>query len=281
MTGQDTPGTPDTPDTLDTLDTPGVRVALVQADCSSDEGFDERIDRVLAETDRAIEEADLAILPELWSTAAFDLDSARKHAQPFDCPLVSRMAEIARKHSTWLHGGSFAEVTEDGRHFNTSVLFAPDGSVAARYRKIHVFGYGGEAELMSAGDDLVVVQTPLGMTGLATCYDTRFPEQFRALTDKGATAFLITSGWPTKRIEAWDVLVQARAIEDQAWVVACNQVGMQKGLQLGGHSAVIDPIGNVVARAGSEETTLHATLEPDAVGEWRAEFPALKDVVPL
>ena len=272
MTGQDTPGTPDTP---------GVRVALVQADCSSDEGFDERIDRVLAETDRAIEDADLAILPELWSTAAFDLDSARKHAQPFDCPLVSRMAEIARKHSTWLHGGSFAEVTEDGRHFNTSVLFAPDGSVAARYRKIHVFGYGGEAELMSAGDDLVVVQTPLGMTGLATCYDTRFPEQFRALTDKGATAFLITSGWPTKRIEAWDVLVQARAIEDQAWVVACNQVGMQKGLQLGGHSAVIDPIGNVVARAGSEETTLHATLEPDAVGEWRAEFPALKDVVPL
>ena len=278
MTGQDTPGTLDTPDTPDT---PGVRVALVQADCSSDEGFDERIDRVLAETDRAIEDADLAILPELWSTAAFDLDSARKHAQPFDCPLVSRMAEIARKHSTWLHGGSFAEVTEDGRHFNTSVLFAPDGSVAARYRKIHVFGYGGEAELMSAGDDLVVVQTPLGMTGLATCYDTRFPEQFRALTDKGATAFLITSGWPTKRIEAWDVLVQARAIEDQAWVVACNQVGMQKGLQLGGHSAVIDPIGNVVARAGSEETTLHATLEPDAVGEWRAEFPALKDVVPL
>jgi len=259
----------------------GVRVALVQADCSSDEGFDARVDRVLAETDRAIEEADLAILPELWSTAAFDLDSARENAQPFDCPLVSRMSDIARRHSTWLHGGSFAEVTEDGRHFNTSVLFAPDGSVAATYRKIHVFGYGGEAELMSAGDDLVVVDTPLGATGLATCYDTRFPEQFRALTEKGATAFLITSGWPTKRIEAWDVLVQARAIEDQAWVVACNQVGMQKGLQLGGRSAVIDPIGNVVARAGSEETTLHATVEPGAVSEWREEFPALKDVVPL
>ena len=259
----------------------GVRVALVQADCSSDEGFDQRVDRVLAETDRAIEQADLAMLPELWSTAAFDLDSARENAQPFDCALVSRMSDIARKHSTWLHGGSFAEVTEDGRHFNTSVLFAPDGSVAATYRKIHVFGYGGEAELMSAGGDLVVVETPLGPTGLATCYDTRFPEQFRALTDQGATAFLITSGWPTKRIEAWDVLVQARAIEDQAWVIACNQVGMQKGLQLGGHSAVIDPIGNVVARAGHEETTLHATVEPSAVSEWREEFPALKDVVPL
>lgn len=242
----------------------GVQVALVQADCSSEESFSARVDRVLLETDKACENADFVMLPELWSTAAFDLVSARENAQPFDCPLVARMSDIARKHSTWLHGGSFAEITDSGHHFNTSVLFAPDGTVAATYRKIHVFGYGGEAELMSAGEELVVVETPLGMTGLATCYDTRFPEQFRALTDLGATAFLITSGWPTKRIQAWDVLVQARAIEDQAYVVACNQVGMQKGLQLGGHSAVIDPIGNVIARAGSEETTLHATVEPDA-----------------
>ena len=259
----------------------GVRVALVQADCSSDEGFDARVDRVLAETDRACEHADLVMLPELWSTAAFDLDCAREHAQPFDCSLASRMADIASKHGVWLHGGSFAEVTDSGQHFNTSVLFAPDGSVAATYRKIHVFGYGGEAELMSAGDALVVVDTPLGPTGLATCYDLRFPEQFRALAARGAQAFLITSGWPTKRIEAWDVLVQARAIEDQAWVVACNQVGMQKGVQLGGHSAVVDPIGNVVSRAGAEETTLHATIDPAAVAEWRQEFPALRDIVDL
>ena len=257
----------------------GVRIALVQADCSSAEGFDERIDRVLAETDRACESADLVMLPELWSTAAFDLDCARLHAQPFDCDLVSRMSTIAAKHGVWLHGGSFAEITDSGQHFNTSVLFSSDGSVAATYRKIHVFGYGGEAELMSAGDDLVVVDTPLGPTGLATCYDTRFPEQFRALAAAGAESFLITSGWPTKRIEAWDVLVQARAIEDQSWVIACNQVGSQKGVQLGGHSAVIDPIGNVVARAGAEETTLHATVDPSAVNEWRAEFPALRDIV--
>ncbi|HEY7824768.1 MAG TPA: carbon-nitrogen family hydrolase, partial [Acidimicrobiia bacterium] len=259
----------------------GGRVALVQADCSSDEGFDARIDRVLAETDRACEQADLVMLPELWSTAAFDLDCAREHAQPFDCDLVSRMSDIARTHSVWLHGGSFAEITDSSQHFNTSVLFGPDGSLVATYRKIHVFGYGGEAELMSAGDELVVVETPLGPTGLATCYDLRFPEQFRALTGKGAQAFLITSGWPTKRIEAWDVLVQARAIEDQAWVIACNQVGTQKGVELGGHSAVIDPMGSVVARDGAEENILHATIDPSAVAEWRAEFPALADAVDL
>lgn len=256
-------------------------MALVQADCSSAEGFEVRIDRVLAEADHACQQADLVMLPELWSTAAFDLSCARTHAQPFDCDLVSRMSDMARSNRVWLHGGSFAEIADSGQHFNTSVLFAPDGSIAATYRKIHVFGYGGEAELMSAGDDLVVVDTPLGPTGLATCYDLRFPEQFRALAARGAQAFLITSGWPTKRIEAWDVLVQARAIEDQAWVVACNQVGMQKGVQLGGHSAVIDPIGAVVSRAGAEETTLHATIDPSAVAEWREEFPALRDIVEL
>ncbi len=262
-------------------DSSGVRVALVQADCSSDEGFESRIDRVLAETDRACEKADLVMLPELWSTAAFDLGCARGHAQPFDCELISRMSDIARNRGVWLHGGSFAEITDSGQHFNTSVMFAPDGSVAATYRKIHVFGYGGEAELMSAGDELVVVDTPLGPTGLATCYDLRFPEQFRALTTLGAKAFLVTSGWPTKRIEAWDVLVQARAIEDQAWVIACNQVGMQKGVQLGGHSAVIDPIGVVVSRGGSEESVVHAPVDPAAVDAWREEFPALRDVVEM
>lgn len=256
-----------------------VRVALVQADCSSDEGFDARIDRVLQETDRACQQADLVVLPELWSTGAFDLDCARDHAQPFDCALVSRLSDIARTHGVWLHGGSFAEVADSGQHFNTSVVFAPDGSLAAQYRKIHVFGYGGEAELMSAGDELVLVETPLGMTGLATCYDLRFPEQFRTLTERGAQAFVITSGWPTKRIAAWDVLTQARAIEDQAWVIACNQVGSQKGIQLGGHSVVVDPIGNVIAKAGADETTLFSTVDSTAVEEWRAEFPALRDVV--
>lgn len=259
----------------------GVRVAMVQADCTSDEEFEDRIDRVLGDTDRAAAEADFVVLPELWSTAAFDLACARQHAQPFDCALVERIATLATKHSVWVHGGSFAEITDDGQHFNTSVLFSPDGGVAATYRKIHVFGYGGEAELMSAGEDLVVVETPLGMTGLATCYDLRFPEQFRALTARGATTFVIASGWPTKRIAAWDVLLQARAIEDQAWVIACNQVGNQRGVQLGGHSAVVDPVGGVLVQAAEAPTIVYATVDPNAVDEWRREFPAIDDIVEL
>lgn len=258
-----------------------VRVALVQVDCSSAEGYEQRIERVLAETNRACASADLVVLPELWDSGAFDLTCARDHAQPFDCSLVSRLSDLARAHGVWLHGGSFTELTDSDQCFNTSVLFAPDGTVAATYRKIHVFGYGGEADLMSAGSQLVVVQTPLGPTGLATCYDLRFPEQFRALTRLGAQAFLITSGWPTKRIEAWDVLVRSRAIEDQAWVLACNQVGLQNDVRLGGHSAVIDPLGDVVAVAGVDEMTLHASVDPSVVTQWREEFPALRDIVDL
>ena len=259
----------------------GVRVALIQVECNDTESVDDRIDRVLGETDRVLGEADLVVLPELWNTGAFDLASARHHAQPLDGDLVSRMAGIAQRHSTWLHGGSFTEQADDGHFFNTSVLFGPDGALEAVYRKIHVFGYGGEADLMSADPELVVVNTPLGATGLATCYDLRFPEQFRELTRHGASAFLITSGWPSARIHAWDVLVRARAIEDQAWVIACNQVGLQRGVHLGGHSAVIDPIGDVVSRASTEETVLSAMVAPDAVEQWRGEFPALGDIVPF
>ncbi len=153
--------------------------------------------------------------------------------------------------------------------------------VVATYRKIHVFGYGGEAELMSAGDELVVVDTPLGPTGLATCYDTRFPEQFRALAERGAQAFLITSGWPTKRIEAWDVLVQARAIEDQAWVIACNQVGMQKGVP----SVATARLWIRLARWFRARVRRRPRCTPPSIRQpwptWRQEFPALRDIVEL
>jgi predicted amidohydrolase len=130
---------------------------------------------------------------------------------------------------------------------------------------------------MTAGDDLVVLDTPLGRTGLATCYDLRFPEHFRDLVDLGATTFLIASGWPDRRIEHWRVLLQARAIEDQSWVVACNGVGTHAGVTLGGRSAVIDPLGTVLAEAGTDEEVLLADVDIDLATTWRGEFPALDD----
>ena len=130
---------------------------------------------------------------------------------------------------------------------------------------------------MSEGSDLVVVDTPLGPTGLATCYDLRFPEMFRALVDRGASAFLLCSGWPTPRIEHWRVLARARAIENLSWLVATNGVGSHAGITLGGRSVVVDPRGEVVAEAGDVEEILVADVDPGAALEWRTAFPALED----
>ena len=256
-----------------------VRVGLIQLDVSSAEPVAERVTRTLSLADATARECDMVVLPELWHVGAFDIDAAREHAQPIDGPLVEALSGLAREHATWIHGGSISELADDGQHYNTGVLFAPDGSLAAAYRKIHLFGFdGGETTLMSGGDELFVVDTPLGATGLATCYDLRFPELFRALTEGGATAFLISSGWPTPRIEHWDLLARARAIEDQAWVIACNEVGQQPGIALGGRSVVVDPQGAVVAQAGSEAEVLFADIDPDASVRWRADFPALQDI---
>ena len=256
-----------------------VRVALIQMDCSTSEPVYERVPRTIRLIGEAARQADLVMLSELWHVGAFDVDAAREHAQPLDGPLVSELQATARQHGIWLHGGSFCERDAEGRHFNTSVLLAPDGSLVASYRKIHLFGFqGGETTLMTAGDELVVVDTPLGPTGLATCYDLRFPELFRALVAGGATSLLLTSGWPAPRIGHWDVLLQARAIEDQMWVVACNQVGKQPGIELGGHSCVIDPRGAVVAKAGTRPEILVTSIDPTAALSWRETFPVLDDI---
>jgi predicted amidohydrolase len=256
-----------------------VRVAMIQLDCSSDEPVEQRVPRALALVDSVAREADLLMLPELWHVGAFDVDAARDHAQPLDGPLVEALGGLARQHGVWLHGGSFAERADEGQHYNTSVLFGPDGDLAASYRKVHLFGFdGGETVLMSGGDELFVVETPLGPTGLATCYDLRFPELFRALVDGGASAFLLTSGWPTPRIAHWDVLTQARAIENQAWLFACNEVGQQPGIRLGGHSTVVSPSGEVVVRAGEEPEVVFVDVDPDDAARWRAQFPVLNDI---
>ena len=255
-----------------------VDVALVQAACDGSESMEHRIDRVLDLTMQAAHSAEFVLLPELWPVGAFDIGSARENLMRLDCAAVDRMSAIARASRCWIHMGSIPEDLGGGVGANTSVLIDDNGQVVATYRKVHLFGFtGGETTLMRAGEDLVVVDTPLGRTGLATCYDLRFPELFRGLVDRGAEAFVIASGWPTGRIEHWRILSRARAIENQAVVLACNQVGTHADTELGGHSLVVDALGAVVAEAGSDEVVLTARIDPASTRQWRETFPMLQD----
>jgi predicted amidohydrolase len=252
------------------------RVALVQLDSSDTETPADRVERAAGLVE-GLADVDLAVLPELWHVGAFDLEGAKAEAQPIDGPVVTRMRAAARKARITLHMGSFAEASR-GNRYNTSVVIDADGEILATYRKQHLFGWeDGEPSVMTAGDSLTVLPTALGATGLATCYDLRFPELFRRLVDSGAETFLLASGWPIPRIEHWQVLTRARAIEDQAWVVACNSAGTHAGMQMGGHSVVVDPRGTVIAEAGVEEEVLYAEVDPAAVREWRQSFPVLAD----
>jgi predicted amidohydrolase len=254
------------------------RVALLQVSSDASESAADRIERVLGILEETLPQADIAVLPELWISGAFDLPLAREVAAPLDFPVLERIRAMAKVADTWVHAGSYAERLPDGRTFNTAVLIGPDGEIVATYRKRHLFGFAtGERTLITAGEALIVAETPLGHTGIATCYDLRFPEMFRDLVEAGAETFLVASGWPTPRIGHWDVLTRARAIEDQAWMVACNGVGSHADITLGGHSIVIDPTGNVVAEAGDDETVLFADVEPGRAREWREAFPVLDD----
>ena len=255
-----------------------MHVSLIQLDVSATEAIPDRITRTMELVAEASRDTDLVVLPELWHVGAFDVEGARANAEPIDGPLVSLMSRAAATHGVWMHGGSFAERGADGRHFNTSVLFAPDGRLVSTYRKIHLFGFtGGETTLMSAGEEVVVVETPLGLTGLATCYDLRFPELYRRFVDAGAVAVIMGSGWPTPRISHWSTLVRARAIENQMVVMACNEVGTHAGTVLGGHSVVVDATGEVLAEAGGGEEILRAQVDIERVLQWRERFPVLGD----
>ncbi|AYG81817.1 2-oxoglutaramate amidase [Streptomyces hundungensis] len=256
-----------------------MRASLIQIDVDPGESVNSRRERAgsLVREQRG---SDLVVLPELWTTGAFAYELFGDEAEKLDGPTARAMSEAARDAGVWLHAGSVPERGEDGVLYNTSLVFSPDGALAHSYRKIHRFGFDkGEAVLMGAGDRLVTVPLPELTLGLATCYDLRFPELFRGLVDAGAQAFVIPAGWPERRRAHWTLLARARAVENQAYVLACGTAGTHAGVEQAGRSVVVDPWGEVLAEAGAGEEVLVVDLAPGKVAETRATFPALRDRV--
>jgi predicted amidohydrolase len=252
------------------------KIALLQVATTAEEDISFRINRVLQDLETALQtQVKLAILPELWASGAFSVSETKQLAKEITDAALPQIKELAKKYKTWIHAGSFLEDTAAGI-FNTSYLFDDRGEQVAKYRKIHLFGFDqGEAVELLAGQEVVVIPTPIGITGLVTCYDLRFPELFRLMVQKGANSFLITSGWPEKRLSHWNALLKARAIENQSYVIACNGVGDQ----LAGNSQVIDPWGETIFQAGNKPEIIYSEINLQKANEVREALPVLADRV--
>jgi predicted amidohydrolase len=254
-----------------------MRVALVQLDGDLGASASARRARV-ADLVRAQRGADLVLLPELWAHGAFAAERWPGTAEPVDGPTAAAMSAAARDLGGWLHAGSIVERAPDGQLYNTALLFGPDGALRASYRKIHRFGFTeGEAVVMSAGDEIVTADLDGTTAGLATCYDLRFPEQFRLLTDAGARLLLLVAAWPARRVAHWSLLARARAVESQLFLLGCATAGTQDGVPMGGRSVIVDPWGEVLAEAGDDETVLTADLDVSRVEKVRQSLPVLRD----
>jgi predicted amidohydrolase len=254
-----------------------VRIALIQVASPAEETVAQRRARV-AELVRGAAGSDLIVLPELWAVGYFAFDRYGAAAESADGPTVTDAACWARDLSCHVLAGSYVERDEQGRLFNATVLAAPDGTVLHRYRKVHVFGYQSlEAEVLTPGDGVSVVPTPFGPLGATTCYDLRFPEIWRGLVSVGAELVVTPAAWPEARLEHWRLFTQARAVEQQVLLVACNAVGEQGGVRLGGHSRVVDPWGTVLTEAGPDEGITVVDVDPQVIARTRQEFPVLRD----
>ncbi|WP_405458345.1 carbon-nitrogen family hydrolase [Streptomyces sp. NBC_00101] len=257
-----------------------MRASLIQIAVNPDEPVNYRRARVASLVAGEVSgpnPADLVVLPELWPVGAFAFTRFAEEAEPLEGPTHEVMSRAAAEAGVWLHAGSFVERAEDGTLYNTSLVFDPRGERVAAYRKIHRFGFDqGEAVLMGAGEELVTVTLPGTTLGLATCYDLRFPELFRGLVDAGAQTFVVPAGWPERRRAHWTLLARARAVENQAYVLAVGTAGTHADVPQAGHTLVVDPWGEILGEAGAEEEILRVEFDPAEVEKTRERFPVLK-----
>lgn len=262
------------------------RLACVQVNSGNEIGPNLETASKLARQ-AAAEGADFISLPEC--VALLEPDRAalmRKSAAAADHPALSAFSELAGELATWLHIGSLAVLSDDGRVANRTFLIDPQGAIAATYDKIHMFDVdldGGESYRESntyqPGNAAVMADLPWGVAGLTICYDVRFPALYAHLAEAGAHFIGVPSAFTRKTGQAhWHVLLRARAIETGCWVFAAAQCGDHAGgRQTYGHSLIVDPWGEIVAEAGETPGIIMAEIDPGRVEAARRSVPSLNN----
>jgi len=261
------------------------RAACVQLR-SSDDVADNIRETVRWVRDAAAQGARFIATPE--NTTLMAPDGGAKLARSFDeaqDPALPVFSDLARELNIWLLVGSLAIKVSDTKTANRSFLIAPDGTIAARYSKIHLFDVSlasGEAyresDTVEGGNQAVLAKTPLGMIGLSICYDVRFPHLYRQLAQKGAFLFTVPSAFTVPTGQAhWHVLLRARAIENGAFVIAPAQGGLHaNGRKTYGHSLIVSPWGEVLAEAGGDPGVIVADIDPELSKQAREKVPNLQ-----
>jgi predicted amidohydrolase len=218
--------------------------------------------------------ADLLLLPELW-LHGYDLEHAPEWAAPLGEGGFAEMASLAREFQLHLVGSTLER--HAGGVSNTAALYGPTGELLGSYRKMHLFRLMQEHRYLAPGEHATLCPTPWGPTGLAICYDLRFPELFRTLALAGAKLFVIPAQWPVKRLEAWLLLARARAAENELIVAACNRVGADQDVTFPGRSIVVDPWGNTLIEGDDQERLLIARADLHEIDKVRRYLPVYKD----
>ena len=256
------------------------RAALVQMDSQSDREENMRCAEA-AVAEAAGRGAEFVMLPE---TVEYIGEDFAGHASRIPGPVSERFAGMARKYEVWLHAGSVTE-RQERKPCNLTMVFAPDGSLAAMYRKVHLFDVAvedgpcyRESANIAAGDGLSLTDTAIGRIGLSICYDLRFPQMYRLYADRGAEILAVAANFTdTTGAAHWEPLLRARAIENTCYVLACGQCGTKPAFKAHGHSMIVDPWGRILSEAGEEPEILYADLEPEALRKARRQVPCLSN----
>lgn len=259
-----------------------LKVALVQFAAGADKTVN--LAKVQAKvTEAAHAGAKLVVLPECFNSP-YAVTAFPKYAELIPAGETTQfLSQLAKQSNVFLIGGSIPEKSQDGKYYNTSVSFNPNGEIIARHRKVHLFDIDvpgkirfKESEVLSGGDKATVFDLEgYGRVGLGICYDVRFPELAAIAARKGAFAMIYPGAFNTTTGPLhWLLLARARAVDNQVYVLSCSPArDLTSGYHAYGHSQVVDPMGELVAEAAAGEEIVYATLEPEVINQARNSIP--------
>lgn len=252
-----------------------MKIALIQMNILSKQR-EQNIKHGLELLEQVQAGVEVAVLPEVWTTG-YSLGKLSEQAETLTGELVMQLSTLARSKNMYIVAGSIA-MNMAGKYFNTTLVFDKNGDIIGRYNKIHLFSLFAEEKIFAPGQERTVVDIAGVKSGLAICYDIRFPELIRAMALDGAKIIYLPAEWPAVRGEAWELMVRASAAINQVYICAVNCVGEFKGEKFYGHSMLVSPLGEIVKIAAAEEAIIYSEIDLKQVDAVRVKMSVLQDL---